>query len=171
MSEIKAMQNTDIKLWIKDKENCFSPSVHATQDGCIGINVGGGGTNITGNVIRAVTRGIGNDALSYAYSLIGNTVIRHTATGYSLESTRKFIAVGNYNAPYGSATGNHGMALNGTTYSLIVGNRCKAGSGTSSEAFKNSSVTNNIMMANLSYGATTGFGTGFPALSTYNVKY
>ena len=41
MSEIKAMQNTDIKLWIKDKENCFSPSVHATQDGCIGINVGG----------------------------------------------------------------------------------------------------------------------------------
>lgn len=137
----------------------------------IGINISGTGTNVTGNVIRTVANGIGIDSFAYAYSLVGNSVIRHTATAYSLGSTRKFIAVGNSNIPYGSATGNHGMELSSTKYAVIVGNRCKAGSGSGSEAFNGSSVTNNVMMANLSDGAATGFGTGFPALSTYNVKY
>lgn len=34
-------KNTDIHLWKKDPENHFSPSVHATENGGIGINVGG----------------------------------------------------------------------------------------------------------------------------------
>ena len=34
-------QNTDRELWRKDKEDTYSPSIHVTQSGRIGINVGG----------------------------------------------------------------------------------------------------------------------------------
>jgi len=33
--------NTDIKLWQKEPGNYYSPSIHVTASGAIGINVGG----------------------------------------------------------------------------------------------------------------------------------
>lgn len=34
-------ENTDKQIWVKDPDNGWSPTIHATKEGCIGINVGG----------------------------------------------------------------------------------------------------------------------------------
>ena len=34
-------KNTDKLLWVEDKDDPFSPSIHITEDNGIGINVGG----------------------------------------------------------------------------------------------------------------------------------
>ena len=41
MSEELAKQNTDKLLWKRVPRDFYSPSIHATEDGRIGINVGG----------------------------------------------------------------------------------------------------------------------------------
>src|SRR3990172_2491619 len=42
MSEArKAYKNTDTELWRERPDDYYSPSVHVTQDGELGINVGG----------------------------------------------------------------------------------------------------------------------------------
>ena len=37
----KACKNTDIEIWRKVEGDYYSPSIHMTKDGTIGINVGG----------------------------------------------------------------------------------------------------------------------------------
>tara|TARA_Y100000310_G_C20602672_1_gene773877 strand:+ start:744 stop:950 length:207 start_codon:yes stop_codon:yes gene_type:complete len=34
-------ENTDVEIWRKEKDNYYSPSIHVTKNGSIGINVGG----------------------------------------------------------------------------------------------------------------------------------
>lgn len=36
-----ACKNTDVQIWQKNKGDCFSPSIHVTSFGGIGITVGG----------------------------------------------------------------------------------------------------------------------------------
>lgn len=40
-SDQNVSENTDQELWRKDPDDYYSPSIHATKDGKIGINVGG----------------------------------------------------------------------------------------------------------------------------------
>lgn len=40
MSE-QAYVNTDKEIWRKVKDDYYSPSIHTTKSGCIGISVGG----------------------------------------------------------------------------------------------------------------------------------
>ena len=35
-----AVENTDVEIWRRDKEDLCSPSIHVTKSGAIGINVG-----------------------------------------------------------------------------------------------------------------------------------
>jgi hypothetical protein len=39
--EPKACKNTDTHLWRKVKDDFYSPSIHFTKSGCIGMDVGG----------------------------------------------------------------------------------------------------------------------------------
>lgn len=36
-----ASKNTDVEIWRKEPDNYYSPAIHKTIDGAIGINVGG----------------------------------------------------------------------------------------------------------------------------------
>lgn len=37
----QAVANTDREIWREDPDDAYSPSIHVTEDGKIGINVGG----------------------------------------------------------------------------------------------------------------------------------
>ena len=37
----EACENTDVELWRKKEDDYYSPSIHVTNQGGIGINVGG----------------------------------------------------------------------------------------------------------------------------------
>lgn len=41
MIEIKPSKNTDKEIWRRIPDDYYSPSIHVTQQGGIGINVGG----------------------------------------------------------------------------------------------------------------------------------